>query len=115
MKKLVIIFSLLAGFLITASPTVLAAEGENPIIESNGTIEFYEESEKPVRVDDQTAGTNKPAASRPNLSDSAGSGKKYPATGEIIKAGIMYSGILLILIVLFLAWRRKRKEEVAEK
>lgn len=78
---------------VTTEGVIVFKEGEN------GNAGSTQQSQNITPVA-KPSGTSKPY------------GKSYPATGEMIKKSLMYTGIgLILLFFLLLFWKKRKKEE----
>ena len=92
------------------SSNVSAAENQNGgQVATEGIITFYEDSTEP------TTDSSKPKpsdSSEPKVTKPVG---RYPSTGEIIKGSIGLSGIALVALALFIFFKKRKKEQEADK
>ncbi len=78
---------------VTTEGVIVFEEGEQGSVESTQQSQSITPVAKP-------SGTSKPY------------GKSYPATGEMIKKSLMYTGVgLILLFFLLLFWKKRKKEE----
>ncbi|WP_086350803.1 LPXTG cell wall anchor domain-containing protein [Candidatus Enterococcus clewellii] len=103
-------------------PTSFAAENGGAV-QTNGVIQFYEEtssssttpssstSSSTVASTSSSTPITVPSSSEAPVTKPTG---KYPSTGELVKTSLAVSGsALVVLVVLFFFWKRKKdaKEE----
>ncbi|EOH96670.1 LPXTG-domain-containing protein cell wall anchor domain [Enterococcus haemoperoxidus ATCC BAA-382] len=97
-KNVILFTSLLVACFLFIAGDVSAAEGQ---ITVDGKISFYEEEERPTRISETES----------DLLVKKPEGRKglFPQTGELLQH---YGGwlVFLLLLVLWLLWRRHRKE-----
>ncbi|MGX7149539.1 LPXTG cell wall anchor domain-containing protein, partial [Enterococcus ureasiticus] len=119
-KVLSILLSSIMGLMVATqfSETVNATENQNGgQVTTEGIITFYEDSTEPT-TEPTTASTTEPSKptpsspSEPKVTKPVG---RYPSTGEIIKGSIGIGGIVLVAIALFLFFKKRKKEQEADK
>ncbi|WP_242586799.1 LPXTG cell wall anchor domain-containing protein [Candidatus Enterococcus ikei] len=119
-KILPILLSSIMGLMIVTqfSTSVNAAENQNGgQVTTEGIITFYEDSTEPTTEPpyESTTESSKPtlsSSSEPKVVKPVG---RYPSTGEIIKGSIGIGGIALVAIALFLFFKKRKKEQEADK
>lgn len=100
-QKIFICFLIVLISLFISISTVKAAEGK---VTTGGKIIFYEELKGSSETSTPPSNSG---ASKPN------SKKELPSTGESVKNYAILLGSGLLIITLFLFWRKRRKEEGA--
>ena len=111
-----ILLSSILGLVIVTqfSSTVSAAENQNGgQVTTEGIITFYEDATEPTT--EPTTEPSEPTPTSPSEPKVIKPVGRYPSTGEIIKGSIGISGIALVSIALFLFFKKRKKEQEADK
>lgn len=115
-KRLSILLSSIMSLVVVTqfSSNVNATENQNGgQVTTEGIITFYEESTEPTTP--STTEPSKPTPSSPSEPKVTKPVGRYPSTGEIIKGSIGISGVVLVAIVLFLFFKKRKKEREADQ
>ncbi|MEI5993842.1 LPXTG cell wall anchor domain-containing protein [Candidatus Enterococcus mansonii] len=96
--------------LLFGHPMVGEAEENGGAVQTNGGITFYEEStsNSAKESNDSNATTTPSQMQMPKPTKPVG---RYPSTGELVKASLGISGIILIGIGLILFYLKRKKEQ----
>lgn len=114
-KLLSILLSSIMGLVVITQYTspVNAAENQNGgQVTTEGIITFYEEATEPTSSTTEPAKPTPSNSSEPKITKPVG---RYPSTGEIVKGSIGIIGIALIGIALFFFFKKRKKEQEADK
>ncbi|WP_249274544.1 LPXTG cell wall anchor domain-containing protein [Candidatus Enterococcus clewellii] len=103
---------LLTTAFTAGAPTSIAAENGGAV-QTNGVIQFYEETTSSTTIPSTSTSTpvTEPSSSELPVTKPTG---KYPSTGELVKKSLAISGsVLVVLVLLFFFWKRRKDEKEA--
>ncbi|MEI5993545.1 LPXTG cell wall anchor domain-containing protein [Candidatus Enterococcus mansonii] len=82
-------------------------------VQTNGKINFYEESSssEPPKSDTEPPTSSVPEAEPPRSKPKGG----YPSTGELVMKSLSTSGVVVVLTVLIFFLRKRKKEKDGQR
>ena len=100
--SLLLLLFLFVGVSVTSLGIESKAEEDGGIVKTNGVIGFYDDSSS-------SEPSTPPSSNAPTVKKPAG---RLPSTGELVKKSLSIAGgVLLLLIALFLLFKRKKDHE----
>ena len=109
-----VVFSLVCAI---GGPQIVMAD-DGGAVQTKGVIGFYEASTESTSIEEPISSESSAPESTENSEEKAVVVKpkgKFPSTGELVKTGLSFSGVALVLGVLLFFFWKKRQEGGAKR